>query len=97
MRFAVIPLVLSIAACAETGTGDETARMAEDEARQVAAARYPGVDIDGLADCVRANATATELEAMALGGVLASEATAEVLKRPQTAQCIEDNDIELPS
>ncbi|MBT8417555.1 MAG: hypothetical protein KJO42_08945 [Silicimonas sp.] len=95
-RFLALAILVVTCACAETQVSEET-QLAESEARRVAAREYPGVDIDGLADCVRKNATEEETTALSLGGTLATEATAAVLARPETADCIRDNNIELPT
>lgn len=97
IRVLALSSLVILAACAESTATDETGQMAEDEARAVAATEFPGVDIDGLATCVRDNATAEELDALSLGGTLAQEATAAVLQRPEAQACVTDNDIRLPS
>lgn len=94
--FSILSVFL-LAACATTGPGDETGQTAEAEARQAAARQFPGVDVEGLATCVRENADEDQLAALSLGGALAQEATAAVLAKPETAQCVRDNNIELPS
>lgn len=88
---------LILAACTGATTSDPTEQAAESEARQVVAREFPGVDVDGLADCVRANADEDQLAALSLGGMLAQEATAAILSKPETAECVRDNDIRLPS
>jgi hypothetical protein len=88
---------LLLMACSGPGTGDEPAQTAESEARVAAAKQYPGVDLDGLATCVRDNASEEQLVALSLGGKVAEDATAAVLAKPETGQCVRDNNIELPS
>lgn len=89
--------IISLAACAAGGAGYETGQLAESEARQVVARDFPGVDIDGLANCVRDNASEEQLAALSVGGVLATDATSTVLEKPETEACIRDNNIELPA
>jgi hypothetical protein len=88
---------LILAACTATAPSDPTTSAAESEARQVVVREFPGVDVDGLAKCVRANADEDQLAALSLGGMLAQEATAAILSKPETAECVRDNDIRLPS
>ena len=82
-----------LAACAAGGTADPTSQAAESEARQ----EFPGVDVEGLASCVRKNATEDQLAALSLGGKLAEEATAAILSKPETVTCVRNSNIELPS
>jgi hypothetical protein len=86
-----------LAACAAGGTADPTSQAAESEARQVVAQEFPGVDVEGLANCVRKNATEDQLAALSLGGKLAEEATAAILSKPETVTCVRNSNIELPS
>lgn len=96
-RSFLVIAALFLAGCTGATTTDPTTQAAESEARQVVAREFPGVDVDGLADCVRANADEDQLAALSLGGMLAQEATAAILAKPETAECVRDNDIRLPS
>lgn len=88
---------LILAGCSTPEPADPTSQAAESEARQVVAREFPGVDAEGLANCVRANASEDQLTALSLGGMLAQEATAAILSKPETAACVRDNNIRLPS
>ena len=61
-----------------------------------AAAQFEGVDVAGIANCVRDNATEDELIIMAAGGDASNTLTNEILQRASTQQCIADNNIVLP-
>lgn len=50
--------------------------------------RMPGADVRPYADCVMSNATSDEVSKIATAGARAGDAIAQVVARPQTAQCI---------
>lgn len=55
-------------------------------------AQMPGVDVDAIAECVQANATAEELERLAAGtGAAEQSLTAQIIQRPETMNCIQAN------
>ncbi len=92
MRFALLVLPIALAACA----GTETAPPVEPSPLEQAAEAFPGVDVQGIANCVRANATEDELVLLAQGGDLAQTTTRQIMQKPETGQCLVDSGIQLP-
>jgi hypothetical protein len=78
---------LALAACAAPEASDSQVDAAE---------RFADVDIEGIAKCVRANATEGELLLLDAGGAIAQEATRAILQRPATGDCIIAADVNLP-
>ena len=87
MRWSLILLSLALTACAQPQTSDSQADAAE---------QFADVDIEGIAKCVRANATEGELILLDAGGAVAQEATRAILQRPETGDCIIAADVNLP-
>ena len=93
MRTALLLLPLGLMACA----GPETVPTANQDPLAVAAREFPGVDVQGIATCVRENATEDELVLLAQGGDLAQQTTRQILQRPETGQCLAASDVALPT
>jgi len=96
MRAAFIGLAfLAFAACDDAvGQGDVLAReAAKGVVTNVLAARYPGVDVAPVTDCVIDNATPAEVLQIAQAAVVGSSAQTTQLvlgiaQRPETVSCI---------
>ena len=94
MRFGlIIPLVAVLSACTAQ-TQDQIAQEAARKAvRPVLAEQFPGVPLEGAADCMIDNATASEIISLAndaAAGPTAStvEIVAEIAVRPDTIDCL---------
>lgn len=96
MRAALIGIALfAFAACDDpTGQGDAFAReAAKGVVTNVLSARYPGVDVAPVTDCVIDNATPAEVLQIAQAAVVGSTAQTTQLvigiaQRPATVSCI---------
>ena len=91
MRWSLLFVPVALAACA----GPETVPTAAGDPLEIAAAEFPGVDVEGIAKCVRANATEAELVLLAQGGDLAQTTTRQILQRPETGACLVASDVNL--
>lgn len=94
MRLAVsLVLFGALAACAPTAT----IRPAPPPPVPAApAGGMSGADVEATALCVKENATEGELALMALGGERAQTATAQVLGRQATLDCLRRAGVQLP-
>lgn len=77
---------------------EEEAQAAEQVAATVIGRVYPGINVAAMANCVRDNASAAELSALASfrDGVVGSDAqiiTLRIIDRPETDACIRANGI----
>jgi hypothetical protein len=93
MRLAVsLVLFGALAACAPTAT----ISPAPPPAPAAPDVGMSGAEVEATALCVRENATEGELALMALGGERAQTATAQVLGRPATLDCLSRAGVQLP-
>lgn len=77
---------------------EEEAQAAEQVAGTVVSRVYPGINVNAMANCVRENATAAELSALASyrDTVVGSDAqilTLRIVDRPETNTCARANGI----
>ena len=85
MKRILVGLPIVLAACAAEGTGIEPqATPAE--------ADFSDINVTAIAQCVRQNATESEMLLINQGGELAESATLEVLQRPSTGDCLAASD-----
>lgn len=86
MRYALLCLPVLLAACAGPETLPTAAPASQD---------FSDVNVNAMAQCVRANATDFELKLLDEGGDLAQSATRAILQRPATGDCIIAAGVEL--
>lgn len=84
MKWAYITLPILLAAC----TGGATPQPNT----PATAADFPDVNVQAIADCVRANANEDELALLNQGGAQAEAATMQILRKPSTGQCLSESD-----
>ena len=92
MRIIVALSLLALAACEQ---GVSSAPTSAEAARADAAAQFPGVDVDGIVACVRANATEDELVLLSQGGAIGTQTTQSIMARASTQQCLRDSNVGL--
>ena len=96
MKRFLLCLPLALSACV---SAEQEAQTAEQVVATVIARVYPGMSVTPVANCVRDNATADELRALAgYRDAVGSDAqiiTLRIIDRPDTDDCIRSNGITL--
>ena len=92
MRALLIVPFLALAACDATTSGSGSQGQ---DARTAAAQQFPGVNVAAIAQCVRDNATEDELVLLGQGGAIGTQTTQSIMARPDTVQCLRDNNVGL--
>ncbi len=103
MRCLILPICLSVAACASEkaeleAPQDEPTQAAEQTLRIAAEGTFPGQDANAAANCGILNATTEELQSLSMLGTetdafLARATAAGVFSKPETQACLKSNGI----